>query len=143
MVIVSLKLDQIFMSYFCNRYPITWHSKRQDGVETSEFGSELTAMKNYIELILALRYKLRMFGIPIDGSTEIFWDNDALYKNASMPESQLRKKHHIISYHMSREAVDSGTCRMAKEYTETNPSYLFTKVIQRPRRELLLDGFTN
>ena len=70
-------------------------------------------------------------------------DNDTLYKNASMPESQLRKKHHIILYQMSREAVDSGACRMAKEYTETNPSYLFTKVIQRPRRELLLDGFTN
>ena len=63
-------------------------------------------------------------------------------KNAPMPESQLRKKHHSISYHMSREAVASGACRMAKEYTKTNILDLFTKVLARPRRELLLDCFT-
>ena len=62
-----------------------------------------------------------MFGVPIDGSTDIFCDNEAVYKNASTPESQLRKKHHSILYHMSREAVASGACRMAKEDTETTP----------------------
>ena len=86
-------------------------------------------MKNSIELIAALRYKLRMFGVPIDGSTEIFCDNEAVYKNASTPESQLRKKHHSISYHMSREAEVSGACRMAKEDTETNLSDIFTKML--------------
>ena len=56
-------------------------------------------------------------------------DNEAVYKNAFIPESQLRKKHHSIPYHMIREAVVSGACRMSKEYTETNLSDLFTKVI--------------
>ena len=56
-----------------------------------------------------------MFGIPIDGPTDMFCDNEAVYKNASLPESQLRKKHHSISYHMSREAVASGAIRIAKE----------------------------
>ena len=83
-----------------------------------------------------------MFGVTIDGSTDIFCDNEAVYKNASTPEYQLRKKHHNILYHMSREAVDSGACRMEKEDTETNLSDLFTKVLPRPRRELLLDSFT-
>ena len=127
---------------FCKRAPIIWHNKRQNGVKTLTFGSEFTAMKNSVELIAALRYKLRMFGVPIDGSTEIFCDNEALYKNASTPESQLRNKHHSILYHMSREAVASGACRMAKENTETNLSDLFTKVLPRPRGELLLDRFT-
>ena len=36
---------------FCNRSPIIWHAKRQNGVETSTFGSEFTAMKNAVELI--------------------------------------------------------------------------------------------
>ena len=99
-------------------------------------------MKYNVEMIAALDYKLMMFGDPIDGSTDIFCDNEAVYKNASTPESQLRKKHHSISYHMSREAVASGACRMAKEDTETNLSDLFTKVLPRPRRELLLDSFT-
>ena len=44
-------------------------------------------MKNYVDLIAALRYKLRMFGVPIDRSTDIFCDNEAVYKNASTPES--------------------------------------------------------
>ena len=82
------------------------------------------------------------FGVPIDGSTDILCDNEAVYKNASTPESQLRKKHHIILYQMSREAVASGTCRTAKEDTETNLSDIFTKVLPRPRRELLLNSFT-
>ena len=44
-------------------------------------------------------------------------DNEAVYKNVSTPESQIRKKHHSIPYHMIREAVASGAYRMAKEDT--------------------------
>ena len=72
---------------FCNRAPIIWHSKRQNIVETSTFGSEFAAMKDAVELIAALRCKLRMFGVPIDGLTDMFCDNEAVYKNAYMPES--------------------------------------------------------
>ena len=110
----TIRRSMTVILIFCNRAPIIWHSKRKNGVETSKFGSEFTAMKNSVELIAALRYKLRMFGVPIDGSTDIFCDNEAVYKNASTPESHLRKKHHSISYHMSREAVASGACRVAK-----------------------------
>ena len=102
------------------------------------FGSEFTAMNNAVELIAALRYKLRMFGVPIDGSTDIFCDNEAVYKNASIPESQLRKKHHSIAYHMIRESVVSGATQISKEDTETNLAYLFIKLLPKPRRELLL-----
>ena len=84
------------------------------------FGSEFTTINKYVEMIAALRYKLRMFGVPIDGSTYIFYDNEAVYKNASTPEFQLLKKHHSILYHTSTEAVVSGACRMAKEDNETN-----------------------
>jgi hypothetical protein len=52
---------------FVNRAPIVWYSKRQNTVETSTFGSEFVAMCIAVELIESLRYKLRMFGIPIDG----------------------------------------------------------------------------
>ena len=117
------------MSYIFNRAPITWHSKRKNGVETSTFGSEFTAMKNSVELIGLLRYKLRMFGLPIEVSTDIFCENEAVYKNASMPKSHLRKKHHSILYHMSRETLNIGACSIATEDTETNLSDLFTKVL--------------
>lgn len=127
---------------FCNRAPIVWYSKRQNTVETSTFGSEFTAMKTAIELIESLRYKLRMFGVPIEGSTNIFCDNEAVVKNTTMPESVLKKKHHSIAYHRSREAVAAKTVRIAKEGTETNLADLFTKVLVQIRREFLLDKFT-
>ena len=72
----------------------------------------------------------------------MFCDNEAVYKNASMPESQLRKKHHSIAYHMSRESVANSDSQIAKEDTDTNLEDLFTKVLTRPRRELLLNKFT-
>ena len=125
-----------------NSAPIIWYSKRQNTVEASTFGSEFTAMKNAIELIEAMRYKLRMFGVPIEGATNVFCDNEAVCKNTTLPESTLKKKHHSIPYHRCREAVAAGTVRIAKEATRTNLSDLFTKLLPQPRREELLDKFT-
>ena len=118
---------------FCNRYPILWFSKRQNSVESSTFGSEFTASKNALELFTAIRYKLRMFGVPVDGPKDMFCDNEAVYKNSSTPELVLRKKHHSVSYHKFREAVASGFCRIAKEDTYTNLADIFTKVLPGPR----------
>ena len=56
---------------FWNRAPVIWHSKLQSSVESSTFGSEIMALKNAIELIEALRYKLRMFRVPIEVPTNI------------------------------------------------------------------------
>ena len=92
--------------------------------------------------ISALRYKLRIFGVLIYGTTDMFCDNKDVYKNASTPESQLHEKHHSISYHMAWEAVESGSCRIAKEDTSTNLEDLFTKVLPMPRREYILNKFT-
>ena len=138
----ATRRSQTGILIFCNKAPIIWHSKRQNTVEASTFGSEFQAMKNAIELSEALRYKLRMFGVPIDGPTNIFCDNEAVYKNTSLPESTLKKKHHSIAYHRCREAVAAGTVRVAKEGTKTNLSDLFTKLLPQARREELLDKFT-
>ena len=99
---------------FINRAPITFFSKKQNSVETSTFGSEFTACKQAVELVKGLRYKLRMFGIPIEGPASLYCDNEAVYKNVGIPTSVLNKKMHGISYHFCREAVASGTCRIAK-----------------------------
>ena len=127
---------------FVNRAPIHWYSKRQPTVETSTFGAEFCAMKVGVEMVEALRYKLRMFGVPIDGPASIFCDNEAVYQNTVIPESTLKKKHHSIAYHRCREAVAAGTIRVAKEGTKTNLADLFTKVLTADRRRFLLDRFT-
>ena len=111
-----------------------WFSKRHNSVEISTFGSEFTALKNAVDLVTALRYKLRMFGVPIDCPTDMFCDNEAVYKNSSTPESILHKKHHSVTYHKCREAVASGICRIAIEDTEPNLADIFTKLLPGPRR---------
>ena len=66
-------------------------------MEASTFGAEFRAMKTAVEMVEALRYKLRMFGVPLDGAASVFCDNEAVYKNTVLPESVLRKKHHSIA----------------------------------------------
>ena len=127
---------------FMNKAPIHWYSKRQNSVETSTFGAEFCAMKIGVEMIESLRYKLRMFGVPIDGAASVLCDNEAVYKNTSMPESTLRKKHHSIAYHKCRESVAAKVIRVAKQGTDKNLADLFTKVLPTERRRFLLDRFT-
>ena len=59
-------------------------------------------MKNAVEIIEALGYKLRMFGVPINVSTNIFCDNGAVCVNTTRPESTLSMKHYSISYHCAQ-----------------------------------------
>ena len=134
--------SQTGLLLFVNRALIVWYSKRQNTVKTSPFGSEFIAMKTVVEQIEALRYKLCMFGVPLEGPTNIFCDNESVFKNASIPDSTPKKKHTSICYHRSREAVAAGTVRIAKEGTTTNLSDLFTKLLPEPRRMFLLDRFT-
>ena len=83
-----------------------------------------------------------MFDVPVDGPTDMFCNNEDVYKNSSTPESVLRKNHHSVAYQKYREAVASGICRIAKEDTETNLADIFTKVLPGPRRERLMEMFT-
>ena len=65
--------------------PIIMLRKIQNTFETSTFGSEFTALKNAIELVEALQYKLCIFRVPIEGVTNVFCDNESVYKNVSTP----------------------------------------------------------
>ena len=118
-----------------------WLSKKHNSAETSTFGSEFTALKLTVELVIALRYKLRMFGVTIEGPTDMLCDNKAVFKNTSTPESMLHKKHHSIVYHEYRKDVTALICCIAKEDTKTNLLDMFTKVLGCTRREWLLNLF--
>jgi hypothetical protein len=76
-----------------------WLSRRQNTVETSTFGSEFVALRTCRDMIIVLRYKLRMFGIPLEGAAQVFYDNQGVVKNTSVPESVLTKKHNAVNYH--------------------------------------------
>jgi hypothetical protein len=54
---------------------ILWYSKRQNMVEAATFRSEMVALQICKELIFAICYKLRMFGVEIDGPANVFCNN--------------------------------------------------------------------
>jgi hypothetical protein len=85
-----------------------------------------------VEFIKSLRYKLRMFSVPIDGPTNVYCDNDSVVNNSTKPKSTLKKKHNAFAYHRVREAVVAGTIRIAWETTHTNISDMLTKCILGP-----------
>ena len=94
------------------------------------------ATKIAVELIEGLRYKLRMFGIPIDGPANTFVDNNSVVLNATIPTSTLRKKkHNSIAYHRVRESIASGIIRIAKVSGKKNLAEMLTKPL--PANELI------
>jgi len=112
---------------YLNCAPIIWFSKAQSTVEMSTFGSEFVAMCICVEMLESLRYKLRMFGIPIDGPANVFGDNKSVITNATVPTSTLKKKHNSIAYHRVREAVAAGILKIAKVHTSDNLADVLTK----------------
>jgi len=93
---------------FVMKAPIIWYSKRQNTVESSTFSSEFIAMKYCVEAIHALLYRLRMFGVPLDGPTKTLCDNESMPINSSKFESTLHKRHSSIAYHATRWAIAAG-----------------------------------
>ena len=127
---------------FVNRAPIIWYSKRQNTVESSTFSSEFIALKTCMESIVALRYKLRMFGIPFEDPTQILCDNQSVVDNSSRIESKLNKKHNAIAYHAVRWAVAASTIIVGKINGELNLADAMTKRLTALRREFLFGGWT-
>ena len=90
-------------------------------------------MKTAVKQIESLCYNLRMFGIPVEDPMNVFYDNEFVFKNMTIPDSTLKKKHTSICYHQLREAVALGTMWVAKEGTATNFADLFTKPLVETR----------
>jgi hypothetical protein len=121
--------------------PIIWQSRRQNTVKTSTFGSEYVALRTARDLTVALRYKLRMFGIPIAGPARVFCDNQqGVVKNTSVPEPVLSKKHNAVNYHAVREVAAAEILVVGKEDGTTNLADLFTKSLTGDKRKALLSS---
>ena len=86
-----------------NNAPIYWHSKKQTSVETSNFGSEMMEMNQAADYIRGFRYKLRMFGIPVEEPAYMYSDNQSVLAVSTRPESTLKKKAQRIAFHFIRE----------------------------------------
>ena len=128
---------------YVNSAPIIWYSKRQNTVESSTFGSEIIAMKQATDMVEALLYKLRMFGVPIKSEVRVLCDNESVVKTGTNPEARLAKKHNSIAFHRIRECVASRMILIYHEKGESNLADILTKVLPVERRVTLLKGIMN
>ena len=88
--------------------PIQWFCKKQNVVETATYGSEFMAARQATEQIMDLRYTLCMMGIPIDGPSWMFGDNQGVITSSTIPHSNLNKRHNALSYHRVRSSIAAG-----------------------------------
>lgn len=130
---------------YVNNALIVSYSKRQNTVESSSFGSELVALRIATDMVEALRYKLRCFGIPIDGPATVLCDNKSVVMNSSVPASVLNKRHNAICYHRVREAQAAQIIRVAWIPGDLNLSDLLTKttIPTNKKNGLVEQVFTN
>jgi hypothetical protein len=85
-----------------------WYSKWQQTVETAKYGAELVAARIATDMIIEMRYVLRMLWVPIDGPALLFGDNNSVVLNTSVLSSIIKKKHHASAYHSVCEAIAGG-----------------------------------
>ena len=129
---------------YINNTPIIFHSKRQNTVESASFGSEFIALKVATEMIQGLRYKLRMFGVPISGLTDVFCDNKSVVTNSIISTSMLNKKHNAICYHKVRESQAANMIRVGWILGEYNKADILIKsTLSTGRRYDLMNTIFN
>ena len=116
-----------FYVFLNSALPLIWFSKQQPTAETSVFGAEFVTMKNGMETVRGLRFKLWIMGIPIDGPAFVYGDNMSVVHNTQRPESMLKKKWNSVCYHSGRESVAMNECINGRMPTKMNPTDLYTK----------------
>ena len=76
-----------------------------------------------------LKYTLRMMGIQLDGPAWMFGDNQSVLTSATVPQSNLNKRHNALAYHRVREAVGAKVMYFMHIAGKVNVSDIFTKFL--------------
>lgn len=71
----------------------------------------MIAARVAMELIIEVRYALRMVGVPVNGPAQILGDNMSVMISTTIPPSVLKKKHLACGCHLRREAIAADILR--------------------------------
>ena len=83
-----------------------------------------------------------MFGIPLDGPANLFFDNESVFKNENKSESKLKKKHQSFFFYMVRGCVASGILIPHKVDFNNNIDDLLTNSLVSEKLIVLLSKIT-
>jgi hypothetical protein len=68
-------------------------------------------------------------GVPLDGPSWMFGDNQSVITSSTIPESSLNKRHNALSYHLVHECIDAEIIYFIHVEGKFNPSDLFPKIL--------------
>ena len=66
------------------------------------------------DLIVELSNKVNSIGFSLIGPMDVYFDNQLVVNNTSVPESTLNNNHNSLNYHAVREAAAAGILRIGK-----------------------------
>ena len=75
-----------------------------------------------------------MMGIPCDGYSYVYGDNQSVLKNGSIPDSVLKKKPNSIAYNFDREGVTMKKWLLVYVNTKENLADFLTKPLPGKQR---------
>ena len=113
--------------HFINKTPFEWFARKQATVESATYGSEFVGSKTAVQQIIGARTTLRYLGVPVHGPTRMFGDNGSVVTSSTIPESPLKKRHHALAYHYTREAIASGAIEFHHLPGDINPADILSK----------------
>ena len=87
----------------------------------------MVAAKMAVDLIIEIRYKLRMLGVVLEETSVLLGDNMSVILNTTIPLSSLKKKNLACAYHRVREAIAGGIINFGKIPSELNMADMNTK----------------
>ena len=124
--------------HFFESTPVMFHVGRQKTVETSSYGSEAVSARIATEQIIAIRYRLRMLGVPVNTHSVLLGDNRSVQISGSQPSSQLQKKHLAVAFHKIREAVAARIILFSWIGTSFNVADVLTKPLNGQKYRSLI-----
>ena len=119
---------------------LQWFSQKQSTVAMSVICAKFVTMKQGIDALQGLRYKLRMMTIPISSLSYIYVDNMSVLHNSSGPESVFRKKSNAVCYYAVHESLAMGESIVGHIPSKENVADLLTKVLYGHKRRYLVSN---
>ena len=119
---------------YLNNSLIIWLSKRQNTVESLILRSEFVALRISTELMVSLRYKMRIFGVTIDVPADFFCGNQSVTNNTTLPQSVINNRQNSICYHIVRESQAAELIIFGWIQVDYNQADLGTKTTLSTKR---------
>lgn len=116
---------------YLGRHPISWSSKKQNGVTRSSTEAEYRSVANASSEMMWVCSLLEELGITLPKTPVIYCDNVGATYLCANPVFHSRMKHIALDYHFIRNQVQAGALRVVHVSTHDQLADVLTKPLPR------------